>query len=84
MQNQTEPKYQKAVVGIKKCGCVTSAMDPTYFSKREVAKFIASLLEEGLIIESWDQEEVKAKFGYCPEHRPKPKVEQPKLFETVA
>jgi hypothetical protein len=66
----SEPKYQKAVVGIKQCGCVTSAMDPTYFSKREVAKFLANLLEEGLRIESWDQEEVKAKFGYCAEHKP--------------
>jgi hypothetical protein len=77
----TEPNDEKAVVGIKKCGCVTSAMDTTYFSKSEVAKFVKDLEDEGLTVETWDRAQVKAKFGYCSEHRP---LTQPKLFETAA
>lgn len=59
-----------SVVGIKKCGCVTSAMDKSFFSDSEVEEFIEDLEKLGMHAEIWDDATVKAKFGYCQEHKP--------------
>ena len=60
-------------VGIKKCGCVTSALRDEgdgFFSKREIDDWVSELEADGQVVEVWDQAQVKAKFGYCDAHKP--------------
>jgi len=59
-------------VGIKPCGCCTSAMadDGVLFSPAEILAWIESIKDRGMRWEMHDDAWIKENFGYCDEHKP--------------
>ena len=58
-----------AYVGIKPCGCKTSAMMVDYFSEEEIRSFVDLCKERGMQVELHDKEWVKKNFGHCEQHK---------------
>jgi hypothetical protein len=48
-----------AYVGIAECGCLRAACVDDPASKRETAKFVASLIRDGLRVETWTCQAVR-------------------------
>lgn len=66
-----KPSAEINYVGIRKCGCATSALhDDGEWKKREIDDWIADVEARGMVVEVWDHAKVKAEFGYCAEHKP--------------
>jgi hypothetical protein len=60
----------KTYVGIKPCGCKTSAMVDDGFTPDEIQEFIRSCEKGGMTVELHDKDWVKEHFGYCETHMP--------------
>ncbi len=74
----TEPTEEKNYIGVRKCGCATSALlDDGLWEPGKIESWIAEVESRGMVVEVWDRARIKAKFGYCSEHKP---VEQKELF----
>lgn len=64
----TAPSY--SFVGIKRCGCATSAILGDLATEEEIEAFCESAENAGMQVERKDSEWVKENFGYCAEHKP--------------
>ena len=63
----TKPSY--SLVGIKACGCVTSAIREELASKDELDKFCEDMERNLIHVERKDDEWVRANFGHCLVHK---------------